>query len=108
MAETKTKKEKAPVTLAMKVGDEIHSINEIGIEYIKDYCTQHKTEAAVKAFVKDVILAEPKPDKNGTLRKPTAAQIRSAFVEQFIPELRPKRKAKGATVYDWAADFLKD
>lgn len=77
---------------------EIANIKEINFDYIEEY-VQEKGEKD-KQWLVDLWETEVPPDKNGKKRHISFIEIRNAFVDKYMPELKPKAKPKAPTMQD--------
>lgn len=69
------------------------------IEHIIDYCVEHNEVDWLKATMKKTY---PTTDKvgNPTTRKITFIEVKGLFVEKYMPEIAPKKKAKKPTMFE--------
>ena len=77
---------------------EITNIKEIDFDYIEEYVTEKGKEDErwlVELWEKGVL-----SDKNGKKRDMSFIELRNAFVDKYMPELKPKAKPKAPTMKD--------
>lgn len=100
MAKTKAtdkeqSKEKEKIT-PVKYPDIPINIKQIDSDYIIDYATD-KGES-VKKWVKEKYAEKVPNDKNGKERSMSFIELRNAFVDEYMKELKPKPKPKKASL----------
>lgn len=100
---------------------EIKHINDIDVDFVFDWCEQNghndwlKAELAktttqktyprkkiVNEAGKKVSVADKSKEPTIVEKPITFIEVRTAFVEKFMPEFAPKKKEKKPTMYDRA------
>jgi hypothetical protein len=100
---------------------EIKHINDIDVDFVFDWCEQNGQNAWLKAELAKKTLQKTYPRKKVTTeegkkisvadksKEPimkekaiTFIEVRTHFVETFMPEFAPKKKPKTPTMYDRA------
>ena len=88
------------------------TLKDITMDYIRNYCVDNNEKEWYNATVTTPIERPIYPkDANGKLDKKQAPigtkkdkitfiELRTAFVAKFMPELAPKKKGKGVSMYD--------
>ena len=80
------------------MAEKITNIKEINYDYIEEY-VQQKGKDDIKWLI-DLMETEVPPDKNGKKRHISFIEIRNAFVDKYMPEIKPKAKPKQPTMQD--------
>ena len=100
---------------------EIKHINDIDVDFVFDWCEANGANDWLKAELAKTTTQKTYPRKKVTnadgkkvsvadkskeptmIEKPiTFIEVRTAFVEKFMPEFAPKKKEKKPTMYDRA------
>ena len=68
---------------------------EMNIDDIIDYCVKHNQVDWLKRTSRRTVKG-----KDGKARKITFIEIKLAFVEEFMPDIKPKAKPKKPSMYD--------